>query len=135
MADPDLHTGHMMTSWGHSSDHTDAHAAPRLQAQCPRSVIRFGETSVHFYALEAAGLHERPTLEALVFLLRQPRPRHSGGERTMNTGPEPLRFDDLVVLGCCARAMGATRSPLRKSQGRDLHIPASLLTPHRVYPP
>ncbi|MEU3231114.1 hypothetical protein [Nocardiopsis alba] len=75
MADPDLHTGHMMTRWGHSSDHTDAHAAPRLQAQCPHSVIWFGDTSVHFYAMEAAGLHERPTLEALVFLLWQPRPR------------------------------------------------------------
>ncbi|WP_239648649.1 hypothetical protein [Nocardiopsis chromatogenes] len=42
-------------------------------------VIWFGETSGHFYAMDASGLHERPTLDALAMPIWQrtnrPRPR------------------------------------------------------------
>ncbi|WP_017538074.1 hypothetical protein [Nocardiopsis halophila] len=68
------------TRWGRSPEHAGAHAAAaRLQARYPQMVIWFGETSGHFYAMDASGLHERPTLDAITMLACQrtnrPRPR------------------------------------------------------------
>ncbi|WP_017539707.1 hypothetical protein [Nocardiopsis halophila] len=80
MADLNRTHGQIATRWGRSPEHADAHAAAaRLQARYPQMVIWFGETSGHFYAMDASGLHERPTLDAITMLVWQrtnrPRPR------------------------------------------------------------
>lgn len=80
MADTSRNGNRSATLWGRSPEHTADHAAAaRLQAQYPHMVIWFGETSGHFYAMDASGLHERPTLDALAMLAWQrtnrPRPR------------------------------------------------------------
>ncbi|MFW5420520.1 hypothetical protein J0910_28300 [Nocardiopsis sp. CNT-189] len=80
MGDTSRNAGQGATLWGRSPEHADHHAgAARLQARYPHMVIWFGETSGHFYAMDAAGLHERPTLDALAQLAwrrtNRPRPR------------------------------------------------------------
>ncbi len=80
MGDPSGNHSRNATRWGRSLEHVGDHAsAARLQAQYPHMVIWFGETSGHFYAMDASGLHERPTLDALAMPIWQrtnrPRPR------------------------------------------------------------
>ncbi|MDA2805808.1 hypothetical protein [Nocardiopsis suaedae] len=80
MADPNRYRDRAAMRWGRSPEHAGAHAAAaRLQAQYPNLVIWFGETSGHFFAVAATGLHERPTVDALALFAWQrtnrPRPR------------------------------------------------------------
>ncbi|WP_017558012.1 hypothetical protein [Nocardiopsis baichengensis] len=82
------------TRWGRSPEHADAHAAAaRLQARYPQLVIWFGETSGRFYAMDASGLYERPTLDAITMLVWQrtnrPRPRGRGAAPRTPTRTNP----------------------------------------------
>ncbi|GAA3737333.1 hypothetical protein [Salinactinospora qingdaonensis] len=68
--------------WGRSPVHVHEHArAAALQAQHPGVIVWYGETSGHYYAMDADGLHEAPNLEALALRMwwhtHRPRPRHA----------------------------------------------------------